>query len=192
MDAHRKFFPDLKITKMSLSKDDAIKLLGSYLSILPSRWQGLQTYIAIYITLVTGIFSLLLASLKLSEQGATDIYIGLGTILIWLLSQFAKITIKKQNQHIKELIVVIAKLELEIGLYDLKMKEHSNIQLWKGDEYFITPKWVNDRIKSGNSSTDFILNFQGSSAKFAYYIFICFQAISIILLTYIFYKYLVG
>ena len=170
------------MTVNEISKENLINLLGHYLSVLPPRWQSMQTYIALYITLVTSILGLLITGASSFKYSLEIFYLIPGYILLFMICRYAKITIKKQNKHLKELIVIIAKLENEIGLYTYKEKEN-DISLWKNDKYFLTPKWIEARLKSGDSSNEFIDSFQESTVTYIYKLFNTVQFLGFITMT---------
>jgi hypothetical protein len=100
-----------------------------------------------------------------------------------MLSHYAKVIIRKQNAHIKELVVLTAKLEYQLGLYDNSQERADLIadKPWAEDDSFLPPKWVNSRLKSGKKSSEFIEEFQPNSSSTYYSVFSIFQGIALIL-----------
>lgn len=177
----------LKKTEMEekLTKTELINLLNSYLSLLPSRWNSLQIYINIYIVTVTSIFTATIAGFATTSSTPNYILLSIGPIISFLISDLARKTIKRKNRHIKELIVVIAKIEYKLGLYENWGQSEDINQPWKKDESILYPEWVKIRITSGDNSQDFVDKFQTSSAKLAYHIFLLFQILSACILVFI-------
>ena len=173
-----------EIETQKLTKNDLMDLLGFYFQILPPRWQGLQTYISMYITLLTAILGITIFGFNTFKTYPMNFILELGPILILFISRYAKQTIKRQNEHIKEAIAMIAKIEYELGLYEKISlgKNQSRIDLWPEDHSFILPRWVKFRTESGKSSEEFIQKFPKSSAKYAFNIFTVFQFFSILLI----------
>ncbi len=70
-----------------------------------------------------------------------------------MLSHYAKVIIKKQNAHIKELVVLTAKLEYQLSLYNTSQEKTDLLvnKPWSEDESFLPPKWVNARLKGGKN-----------------------------------------
>lgn len=168
--------------KYKLDKADLITLLGSYMQILPPRWESFQNYITIYVTLILGLFTLVIAGVKDFNTFPLNLLLLIGSILILVLSDYAKKTIKRQNSHIKELIVVIAKLEFQLGLYDTS-QERDNLtenKPWSEDKSFLPPKWIEQRLKSGKDSTKFIQELQPSTASISSNIFTGFQIFAVL------------
>ncbi|MEL6931170.1 MAG: hypothetical protein AAFO95_21495, partial [Cyanobacteria bacterium J06600_6] len=112
--------------KYKLDKEDLIALLSSYMQILPPRWESFQSYVNIYVTLILGLFTVVIAGVKDFNTFPFNLLLLIGCYLIWILSKYAKETIKRQNSHIKELIVVIAKLEYQLGLYN-KLEKRNDL-----------------------------------------------------------------
>jgi hypothetical protein len=166
-----------------LTKADLIALLNAYLQLLPPRYQSLQSHISIYVTLVSGIFAVTVAGVKDFKAFPVNIFLLTGPILIVMLSHYAKVIIRKQNAHIKELVVLTAKLEYQLGLYDNSQERVDLIadKPWSEDNSLLPPKWVNSRLKSGKKSIEFIEEFQPSSSTTYYSVFSIFQCIALIL-----------
>jgi hypothetical protein len=136
-----------------LTKADLIALLNSYLQLLPPRYQGLQSHISIHVTLVSGIFAVAVAGVKDFKVFPVNIFLLTGPTLIMMLSHYAKVIIKKQNAHIKELVVLTAKLEYQLSLYNTSQEKTDLLvnKPWSEDENFLPPKWVNARLKGGKN-----------------------------------------
>ena len=171
------------MSKNKIEKQDLLNLLGFYYQILPPRWQSLQTYINIYITLLSAILGVVIAGLDKFKTYPINFILEIGPMLILILSSYAKKIIKRQNEHIKEAIAMVAKIEYELGLYEKVslIDGYNKTQLWPNDESFILPRWVKLRIESGKNSEDFVKRFQESSAKYSYKDNNNFQIFAIIL-----------
>lgn len=168
---------------LGLTDDQLISLLGHYLSTLPPRWRRLQNYVNIYTSIIVAILIATIGGFKLLSKGPISLLLLFGPVLALVLAEFAKRTVNRQHKHIKELIVMTAKLEYEIGLYGLPKSEHGPDE-WKpfpDDPTFIVPAWARSRKESGHTSDDFIDEFKWSSAKLTHRLFMVLQGASAIL-----------
>lgn len=163
--------------RTELSRAEAIQLLGHFLSIAPPRWQNLQSFINVYITV------------DLTVLGAT--FIGLGKFSDWpknmillvapasaiVIAHLAKETIKRQERHIRELIVVTAHLEEVIGLHNAMSTASS---IWPGDTHILPQPWLDSRLKH-ETSAEFINNpTPGGTAKAALRMFTWLQIVAVV------------
>lgn len=169
-----------------LNKEDLITLLGSYMQILPPRWESFQSYVNIYVTLILGLFSVVIVGVKDFSTFPTNFLSSFICILILVLCFAAKATIKRQNSHIKELIVVIGKLEFQLGLYDTSQERDNLIEKkpWSDDTSFIPSQWIEPRLENENSKA-FVEKFQSSTASISLNIFTTFQIGAISLIVFI-------
>lgn len=172
--------------KYKLDKADLIALLSSYMQILPPRWESFQNYINIYVTLILGLFTVVIAGIKDFNTFPLNLLLLIGSVLILVLCFAAKATIKRQNSHIKELIVVIAKLEYQLGLYDTSQERNDLIENkpWSEDTSFLPSKWIDPRLKQTDSKT-FIEEFQASTASISRKVFTIFQICAILISVFI-------
>jgi len=170
--------------KNELTKSELISLLEIYSNLLPPRWSALHSYTNLYITLNTTIFGGTILGMNYFNTYPLITALFIGPLISFFISHLAKNTIKKHNELIKELVVVIAKLEFEIGLYEKCLTTNMNESLrpWKDDNNFLVSKWINGRINSGDKSETFVKNFKGSSAKLIHRIFFIFQILAFFLL----------
>lgn len=138
-----------------LSYQQKLELLTAYMQMLPPRWALLQNYVAMY-------FSITLAMLGFASVQALEyvkigmpIFVSLSLLPAAALSFFAVASIKRQNIHIRELIVVVAKLEQTLGLYDY-VNTKGQSRPWKDDVALIPQCWIDDRQRFGERSDGFI------------------------------------
>lgn len=118
----------------NLTIANLIVLLGAYLQQLPPRSRSLQSYISSYVTLVSGILAVTTAGIKGFKDFPLNLFLSASPALMFVLSYYAEVTIKRQNSHIKELIVFIAKLEYQLGLYT-SLVESTDSQSLQPDSY---------------------------------------------------------
>ncbi|MDA4848893.1 hypothetical protein [Hoeflea poritis] len=165
-----------------LNEDQKISLLTSYLSILPPRWSAQQNYIAMYFTIVLAVFGFAASQVtSLMSEGLQGL-LSAPLLIAALISWFARRSITKQEKHIRELIVVTAKLEHNLGLFDSFKSAHPN-QPWDGDEFALPTSWVSSRLSSGDKSNEFINQEIGGTSRIASNIFLVFMVLGIALAT---------
>lgn len=157
-----------------LTDDQKIALLGSYLAILPPRWSSQQNYIAMYFTIVLAVFGFAASQVPTLMGDGLEALLSAPLLMAALISWFARRSITKQEKHIRELIVVTAKLEHSLGLFDNVSSEASD-QPWKGDEYVLPTSWVSSRLGSGEKSSQFINQDIGGTSRIASNIFLVFM-----------------
>lgn len=155
---------------VDITKDECRDLLKSYLSILPPRWAAMQTYIAMYFTLISAILAFSFTQLDTFVKEGRIALLSLPFFVVSLIAFFAVSSVRKQDKHIKELIVFIAKLEHAIGLYGLD-ESKADLKPWPLDPHFLTPRWVKARLTSGPESEGFINAPLGGTARHACQIF---------------------
>lgn len=172
--------------KYRLDKTDLIALLSSYMQILPPRWESFQNYVNIYVTLILGLFSVVIVGVKDFGTFPTNFLSSFVCILILVLCFAAKATIKRQNSHIKELIVVIGKLEYQLGLYDTSQERDDLTEKkpWSDDTSFLPPQWIEPRLEKNNSKA-FVKEFQSSKASIFHNVFTAFQICAISMIVFI-------
>lgn len=163
-----------------LSIQQKLELLTAYMHMLPPRWALLQNYTAMY-------FSITLAMLGFASVQALEylkigmpIFISISLLPAASLSFFAAASIKRQSKHIRELIVVVAKLEHTIGLYDyVNAKEQS--RPWCNDKSLIPQCWIDERQHFGDTSDAFIFAPLKGTPKIACILFYFIFLVSIFL-----------
>jgi len=142
-----------KKSSTPLSRAEAIELLGYYLGILPPRWQNLQSFVGVFVTVDLTVLGATFIGLARFSTWPKNVLILLAPIAAIVVGHFAKETLRRQDRHIRELIVVIAHLEEYIGLH--KPIPHSKELFWPLDHSFLPQRWISARRKH-SSSDDFI------------------------------------
>lgn len=160
---------------------EKVELLGHYLAILPERWAQMQNYVAVYLSLITSLLAGMMVALDLF-QGSISYFIAvlLGPVLICVFAQFAKTTVRKQAKNVRELIVLLAKIEYELGLYAIPVSDDSR-RPWPKDETFMPPCWVRSRQDMGEHSDDFINSLPDSTGLTAIRLFKMLQVSSVLI-----------
>lgn len=161
-----------------LNEDQKIALLSSYLAILPPRWSAQQNYIAMYFTIVLAVFGFAASQVSALMNDGLQGLLSAPLLVAALISWFARRAVTKQEKHIRELIVVTAKLEHSLGLYDSVSSTVSD-QPWKGDKHALPTSWVSSRLGSGEESSEFINQDIGGTSRIASNIFLVFMILGI-------------
>lgn len=162
----------------NLNDDQKISLLSSYLAILPPRWSAQQNYIAMYFTIVLAVFGFAASQVAGLLSSGLEGLLCAPLLMAALISWFARRSISKQEKHIRELIVVTAKLEHSLGLYGPSSSSEGE-QPWKGDEYVLPTSWVSSRLQSGEKSAHFINQEIGGTSRIASNIFFVFVVLGV-------------
>lgn len=171
-----------------ITREELFSLLNMFMSGLPTRWTKYQNFVTIYTTIILSIIGSTLFGINNFQSKSIPILL-IGPILIIFISYFAKNTIIKQSEDIKEYIAMIAKIMFELGLHE-KINLHNpsdGKKLWEGDSSFILPRWAEGRINSGNTSEEYISKFGISSVVQTLHIFNLFIFIGVIILISILY-----
>jgi hypothetical protein len=160
-----------------LSRAEAIQLLGQFLSMAPPRWQNLQSFVNVYITVDLTVLGATLIGLSKFSSWPKNVILLLAPISAIVIAQLAKETVRRQEQHIRELIVATAHLEQLIGLYDAKPAASS---LWPGDSHILPQHWIDSRLKH-ETSDEFINDpVPGGTVKASMRMFSWLQIVAVI------------
>lgn len=163
-----------------LTKEDKISLLAAYLSILPPRWSAQQNYIAMYFTIVIAVFGFAASQVVVLLKNDMPIILCLPLLIAALISWFSRRSISKQEKHIRELIVVTAKLEHSLRMHE-NLIAPIDLKPWSDDEHLLPAAWVKSRLHSGNLSERFIQQEIGGTSGIAATIFLVFAVSGIAL-----------
>src|ERR1700716_537249 len=93
-----------------LSRNEAIQLLGYYLSLAPPRWQNLQSFVAVFIPIDVALLGATVGVLSKFNRWPGNLLLIVGPLTALVIAHLAKIAVRKQDRHIRELVVTIAHL----------------------------------------------------------------------------------
>jgi hypothetical protein len=139
--------------KAPLSRSEAIELLGYYLEILPPRWQNLQSFVGVFVTVDLTVLGATFLALARFSTWPKNVFILLAPIAAIVVAHFGKETLRRQDRHIRELIVLIAHLEEYIGLHHSYRSGEG--LFWPQDKALLPQRWIDARIRHA-CSEDFI------------------------------------
>jgi len=160
-----------------LSRAEAIQLLGQFLSMVPPRWQNLQSFVNVYITVDLTVLGATLIGLNKFSSWPRNVILLVAPISAIVIAQLAKETLRRQERHIRELIVATAHLEQLIGLHDVKPAASS---LWPGDTHILPQRWIDSRLK--HETSDAFINdpTPGGTVKASMRMFSWLQIVAVI------------
>lgn len=165
---------------VSVSRSEAIELLGFYYTLAPPRWQNLQSVVNVFVTVTLALLAATVGALDKFSQWPVNLVLVAAPMTAFVIGHLAKSTIRKQDRHIRELIVVIGHLEEFIGL-TLSPPGGSSRRFWPGDVAFLPKRWTVDR-STDRLSDDFVERRRlGGTAGAAHKMFSFIQGLSIFL-----------
>lgn len=136
------------------SRAEAIQLLGYYYSLAPPRWQNLQSFVSVFITVDLALLGATVSVLDKFNRWPGNLVLVTAPITAFVIGALAKTAIRKQDRHIRELIVVIGHLEQYLGLNSAPPMQGQR-DFWPDDTSFLPTRWVGPRTRS-RSSDEFV------------------------------------
>jgi hypothetical protein len=160
-----------------LSRSEAIQLLGYFLSMAPPRWQNLQSFVNVYITVDLTVLGATLVGLDKFSTWPKNLVLLVAPASAIVIAYLAKETLRRQERHIRELIVTTAHLEQLIGLHDAMPAASS---LWPGDTHILPQRWLDSRLK--HETSDAFINdpAPGGTVKASMRMFSWLQIVAVI------------
>ena len=161
----------------ALTRAEAIQLLGYFLSLGPPRWQNLQSFINVYITVDLTVLGAAIIGFNEFSSFPKNLVLLVAPVSAIVIARLAKETITRQERHVRESIVVTAHLEQIIGLPDTKPLGSS---MWPDDTSIIPKRWMDSRLKH-ETSDEFINDpAHGGTANAAIQTFSWLQIVALI------------
>lgn len=170
--------PDQTLDITGLTRAEAVTLLGYFLSMAPGRWQNLQSFVNVYITVDLTVLGATFVGLAKFSAWPKNAILLVAPISAIVIAHLAKETVGRQERHIRELIVATVHLEQIIGLHDIKPAESS---LWPGDTHILPRKWIDSRLKHGTSHEFINDPAHGGTAKASIQMFSWLQFVAVII-----------
>ena len=163
-----------------LSRAEAIQLLGHYLQLAQPRWATLQSFVSLFVTVNLGVLAATVAGIQAFATWPRNLIILAGPISSALIAGIAKRTVRRQDVHVRELVIVIARLEQYVGLDVLSPRRRGTeaTSWWPDDEAFLPPPWI--RYRSQDSSSQGFLDVKrlGSTSRNSVAMFTIVQVMS--------------
>ena len=135
-----------------LTRAEAIQLLGYFLSLGPPRWQNLQSFVNVYITVDLTVLGATLIGFSGFSSWPKNLVLLVAPVSAIVIARLAKETLTKQERHIRENIAMVAHLEQVIGLHGIKPPVSS---MWPDDTSIVPKRWTDSRLKH-KTSDEFI------------------------------------
>lgn len=164
-----------------LSREDALRLLGYYLPLAPPRWQTQQAFISVFVTVDIAILAASIGVLDKFLDWPRNLILLMGPIAAFGVALLAKRALRSQERRIRELIVVIARLEELVGLDRPMYAEKPESAIWPDDNAVLPDRWMMLR-RAHSHSKEFIENSElGGTGKAALQMFTLLQVIAVLL-----------
>lgn len=163
-----------------LTREESLTALGHYLAILPPRWANQQVVISTYITLCAAILALSITGAQASAGEWPGSFLVTGPLAAGVIADLAKKTIAKQEKHIREVIVVVAKLEAALGLDKIVQTEPGSPRFWPADHSLLPTSWMSSRTRDQTSEA-FINGPLGGTSKASCTAFTLIQILALII-----------
>lgn len=164
-----------------LTRAEGIELLGQYRAMSPPRWQNLQAFVAVFITVDLTVLGASAAAFEKFTKWSQIPLLLVGPITAFVFAVLAKQTIRKQEAHIREIVMICARLEEFLDLHRLPPvpgKPGQPAVFWPGDVSFFPDVWMQSRTKHA-TSTEFIQSGLGGTSTAASRMFLWIQLVSI-------------
>lgn len=130
------------------TRAEAVQVLGFFLSMAPSRWENLQSFVNVYITVDLTVLGATFVGLSQFSTWPKNVILLVAPASAVVIARLAEETLGRQERHIRELIVATAHLEQIIGLHDAKPATSA---LWPGDTHILPQAWIDSRLKHETS-----------------------------------------
>ena len=141
---------------------------------------GDTPFVSLFVTVNLGVLAATVAGIQAFATWPRNLIILAGPISSALIAGIAKRTVRRQDVHVRELVIVIARLEQYVGLDVLSPRRRGTeaTSWWPDDEAFLPPPWI--RYRSQDSSSQGFLDVKrlGSTSRNSVAMFTIVQVMS--------------